>query len=155
MGRAARVQCCHPDPPGGFQGLGGSLECGPSLQTPSLWFKRPSELGPDLSSLNWPFVALHGPPLCVRALNGCLRFVWANLDGLLDNTYNRRTKPFVRESTLWERVCNCVRFSIFLHMHACVFMHVHVATSYTLGKLNVGHKALRDFSEMFGPPPTT
>lgn len=91
----------------------------------------------------------HGPPLCVRAQNECLRIAWADLDSLLDNVYNRKH--------LWVRVRSVsapkyVRLSIELHMHPCVLMKVQVATSFPLGSLNVGHRALRASSEMFGWP---
>lgn len=37
----------------------GGLEGGLALQTSTVWFKRPSEACPDLSSLNRSFVLLH------------------------------------------------------------------------------------------------
>lgn len=61
-------------------GLGGGLEGGLALQTPPVWFKRPSEPGSDLSLLNQSFVLLHcavclarpkEPPTCVCVKIAC------------------------------------------------------------------------------------
>ncbi len=59
--------------------------------------------------------------------------------------------------SIYLNVCQIEHLFVSACMRArvCVCMHVRAATSFTLGSLNVGHKALRHFSEMFGPRPPT
>lgn len=114
---------------------------------------------PDSISLLCCCIALFARPapkspklLCVCVC--CV--LWADLDGLLDNYFQMRKRTCVHifylcVYTLCERLFKCVRLSICLYVHACVC--VYVFHFFTLGSLNVGHKALRHSLEMFGPHP--
>lgn len=93
--------------------------------------------------------------MCVRV---CA--LWADLDALSDKTPEREKRTFVHTFicmcghyvSIYSNVCQTEHLLVHacMRVNMCASMHVRVATSFTLGSLNVGHKALRHSSEMFG-----
>lgn len=117
-------------------GPGGGPEGGLALQTPPVWFKRPSEPGSDLSWLNQPFVLLHcavysaGPKEPWMCVCDCIwNNYWTIYTSKKNNMYHSIVIVNILQILMCVWVCVCIHYvSIYFNVRLVKVCHVFERT---------------------------